>query len=251
MRILRNTAKRLLGWTLYPLLISGAIKRLKAHDAQSIEEWIDYVMRFKYGFARKGFHIQIKPIQFKSEILGFLKLLQNQRPRIVCEIGTASGGTLFLFSKLAAPDAKLISIDLPWGKFGLGYLPAQIPLFRSFARDQQQIVLLREDSHATETFDKVVVHLKGEMIDCLLLDGDHSYEGAKKDFQVYSKLVKKGGVIAFHDIVPGPPQLAGEVHRLWPEIKGNYEHKEFVEDWNQGGAGLGVVFWDGRGAIEI
>lgn len=244
MRMFRNVIKSLLGRALYPFLIPGAIERLKVLNARSMEEWIDCTLKFKYGFPIKGFYIQIRPIQVRSEIVGFLNLVQRHRPGVVCEIGTASGGTLFLFSKLAAADARLISIDLPWGKFGLGYLPAQIPLFRSFARDQQRIILLREDSHSPATLDKVMAHLNGEKIDCLFIDGDHSYEGAKKDFLMYSKLVKRGGIIAFHDIVPGPLELAGEVHRLWREIRDQYEHQEFVEDWNQGGAGVGVLYWN-------
>lgn len=36
-------------------------------------------------------------------------------------------------------------------------------------------------------------------IDFLHIDADHSYEGVKKDFELYSKLVKKTGIISIHD----------------------------------------------------
>jgi len=36
-------------------------------------------------------------------------------------------------------------------------------------------------------------------IDYLHIDADHSYEGVKKDFELYSKLVKKTGIISIHD----------------------------------------------------
>lgn len=36
-------------------------------------------------------------------------------------------------------------------------------------------------------------------IEFLWIDGDHSYEGAKADFDLYSPFVVEGGVIAFHD----------------------------------------------------
>jgi len=36
-------------------------------------------------------------------------------------------------------------------------------------------------------------------IDFLHIDADHSYEGVKKDFELYSKIVKKGGIISIHD----------------------------------------------------
>lgn len=36
-------------------------------------------------------------------------------------------------------------------------------------------------------------------IDFLHIDADHSYEGVKKDFELYSKIVKKEGIISIHD----------------------------------------------------
>jgi len=45
--------------------------------------------------------------------------------------------------------------------------------------------------------------------DFLFIDGDHTYEGVEGDFEMYSPLVRRGGIIAFHDIVPGPPENVG------------------------------------------
>ena len=36
-------------------------------------------------------------------------------------------------------------------------------------------------------------------IDLLFIDGDHSYEGVKKDFELYSKLLSPSGIISIHD----------------------------------------------------
>jgi hypothetical protein len=58
--------------------------------------------------------------------------------------------------------------------------------------------------------------LRDKKVDFLFIDADHSYEGIKKDFEMYSLLVRKGGIIAFHDIVPsGYPTL----HKFWNEVK--------------------------------
>jgi len=48
--------------------------------------------------------------------------------------------------------------------------------------------------------------LNGEPLDFLFIDGDHTYEGVKRDFEMYSPLVRNGGIIAFHDIVKHPPE---------------------------------------------
>ena len=47
--------------------------------------------------------------------------------------------------------------------------------------------------------------LGGAELDFLFIDGDHSYAGVKQDFEKYSGYVKRGGLIAFHDIRPQAP----------------------------------------------
>jgi predicted O-methyltransferase YrrM len=46
--------------------------------------------------------------------------------------------------------------------------------------------------------------LNEQNLDFLFIDGDHTYKGVKEDFEMYSPLVRKGGVIAFHDITKHP-----------------------------------------------
>jgi len=59
---------------------------------------------------------------------------------------------------------------------------------------------------------------------------------------VYSKLVEKGGMIAFHDICAGPLEVAGEVNKFWNEIKQSYAFKEIIHDRNEEGFGIGIVY---------
>jgi len=161
----------------------------------------------------------------KSLLIAVIVCTRN-RYEGVLEIGTACGGTLFLFSHVASEDATIISIDLPGGKFGGGYRKWREPLYRSFALLGQQIYLLREDSHKTETLEQVESILQGRKVDFLFIDGDHTYEGVKKDFEMYSPLVGQGGMIAFHDIVPGPVKNVGGVPEFWRKVKDNYESRE-------------------------
>lgn len=189
---------------------------------------------------KKYFNL-IRPVQQKDEILGLLKYLSEYDLNNILEIGTAKGGTLFLFSKIASEMSTLISVDLPNGKFGGSYPFWMIPLFKSFALPNQKIHLVRTDSHRTKTLIKVKDILGGNELDFLFIDGDHSYNGVSRDFEMYSPLVKKNGVIAFHDIVPGPEIYVGGVPKYWSEIKSKYEHHEFFDDWDQNGAGIGLI----------
>ncbi len=201
----------------------------------------NYSLRSLIDFATLSFEGMIKPQQKKSEILELLKILKKIKPKFILEIGTAEGGTLFLTTRIATKDAIIISVDLPGGKYGGGYKIWRIPLYKSFALPKQKVHLIRANSHNIDTFKKVKTILNGNKLDYLYIDGDHTYEGVKKDFEMYRGLVKDQGFIAFHDIVFHDEFLDVGVDKFWNEIKVNYTHKEFVENWKQGGLGIGVL----------
>lgn len=185
-----------------------------------------------------------RPAQIRWEIEKLLRLLESVRPKYILEIGTARGGTLFLWTRVAPDDALIISVDLPGGLFGGGYPWLKGFTYKLFARKKQRIILIRGDSHSSETLEKVKKIIRDAKLGFLFIDGDHRYGGVKKDFEMYSPLVRKGGIIAFHDIVPHPPETRCEVSRFWNEIKVRYKHLEIVKNWNQKWAGIGVLFID-------
>jgi cephalosporin hydroxylase len=225
-----------------PLLVRGAIRSLRnaAGRLNSVEEAVALAFDFRW------LRIKIAPLQVRSEITQLLKLLASRPPTTVLEIGTRKGGTFFLFSRVASPEAMLVSLDLPPTPTGLGYVPWQGRLFRSFARERQQIELVLADSRQEQTVEQVRRLLNGRSVDFLFIDGGHGYDCVKSDFNLYSPLVADDGVIAIHDIVPGPPDVVGGVPQFWQEAKQQHHVKEFVESWSQGACGIGVI--ENRGA---
>ena len=182
----------------------------------------------------------IKPLQVPSELLRFAKVVAALRPEKVMEIGTFQGGTLCILSRLSSPTADIISIDLAGGKFGGGYSEIRSLLYRSFCKYFQTMHLIRGDSHSEEILTKVKSITQS--LDILFIDGDHTYEGVKRDFFDYSPLVRLGGLVAFHDIVEHPKDSGCEVARFWNEIKQQYHHEEILEDPQQGWAGIGILY---------
>jgi predicted O-methyltransferase YrrM len=206
---------------------------------------LDTFIEFSYSWNALG--IQIKPVQIKEEIKELLVMLAKIKPKFILEIGTAYGGTLFLFSRVADTNAIIISIDLPYG-----YPKWKEKLYKLFGDFNKKIYLIKGDSHSEETLLKVKEILNNNQLDFLFIDGDHSYEGVKKDFEMYSPLVRKGGIIAFHDIIPDyytrygieGKVKAGEVYLFWEKLKKNYKYLELVKNYKQEGYGIGVIFND-------
>jgi predicted O-methyltransferase YrrM len=222
--------------TLRPLLLPLALRALQSETAKLIttESAVDLAFRFRH------LGIRFTPSQVREEITAFLNLLARRPPATVLEIGTDKGGTFFLLSRLAAPDALLLSLDLPASTPG-AYPRWRERLYRSFARERQWIELIRENSHDLRTLEKAKCLSGRRNLDLLFIDGDHSYSGVKKDFEMYSPLVAADGLIAFHDIVPGLEASVGGVPQFWREIKLAPRAVEFVKDWAQGGWGIGVL----------
>lgn len=178
--------------------------------------------------------------QIRSEIVRFLDFARRIQPKTVMEIGTAEGGTNFLLGA-TLPDVTLtVALDL--------YVQ-NTEFLRTFCRPGLNQVFLHGSSFAPKTINLVHNTLSGRPLDILFIDGDHSYAGAKADFDAYAPLVRPGGLIAFHDIVPDfrsrfgrdTGRWAGDVPRLWGELRPIFaETYEFVEDSGQDGLGIGV-----------
>src|ERR1700709_2573525 len=91
--------------------------------AEDFGEMIALMVDRPLGAGQPVFAMQRKP-----EVAAFLPRRSALRPQVVVEIGTASGGTLFLLSRAAAPNALLVSLDLPGGSFGGGSPARRKPL---------------------------------------------------------------------------------------------------------------------------
>ncbi|MEM5874528.1 MAG: class I SAM-dependent methyltransferase [Candidatus Aenigmatarchaeota archaeon] len=234
---MKNLIKKLLINFYRRLLLKKAIEKLRKYEPISIKNLVDFSFSFYVGINYKHIGICIKPTQIRDEIEELLKIITRIKLRNILEIGTADGGTLFLFSKIAGKNSKVISIDLP-----TGYPFWRTLLYKSFAQDNQKIYLIRADSHKKETLNEVKQILSEKKLDFLFIDGDHSYYGVKKDFEMYGQLVRRGGIIAFHDIVRGIRNDAGDVWKFWKKIKSNYKYKEIIKDYNQDGYGIGIVY---------
>ncbi len=194
------------------------------------------------SYRGQGWFRDLSAWQVKSEYCRMVEFVLQQCPRVVLEIGTGKGGTLLAWSRIASE--LVISVDLPGGIHGGGYPKAKEKLYRQFTIDRPGVetIMFRDDSHSLETCERVQGVLAGRTVDFLFIDGDHTYAGVSRDFEVWSRLVTLGGHIALHDILHHPELTDCEVDRFWAELKRKYpQHFEFVDDPRQGWGGIGIL----------
>ena len=189
-------------------------------------------------------------LQKPRELTGLLRMVRELQPKVVVEVGSAQGGTLYGWCRLAVPDALIVSIDLPGGDFGGGMDAAQQVRVGEYAQPGQTLRFLPFDSHSSATRYALTEILAGRKIDLLMIDGDHSYMGVRQDYQMYGELVRDGGLIAFHDVLSHPGFPSCQVDRLWHQIRTAASVTEFLDyedlaEWGQWG-GIGVIRKTGR-----
>ena len=200
-------------------------------ESHSIEELVDAVFHFGGRF--------LEPIQIRSEIIGALHEIRELRPKYIVEVGTAGGGSMLLWSRVADPEATIVTIDLPGGAFGGGSSFLRVPVFRKLPLSTQTLHIFRGDSHDPGTLEFTKERLCGNRADFLFIDADHTEHGVRSDYRMYAPLVRKGGIVGFHDIAITNAEYG--VRRLWAELKQQHRTKEFIGEPEAFGIGLMYV----------
>lgn len=214
--------------------LAGAAEVLRARRAPA-------AVADEIAFAMEAFGGALRPIQNRDELAELLQLLHRRRPKRLLEIGTAKGGTLYLLCRVAAPDATVISVDLPFGRNGGGFPRWREPIYRAFCGPEQRLHLIRGDSHSPATRQAVEAVLGGARLDFVMIDGDHSYEGVAADFALYRDLVAPDGLIALHDSAPNDYDPTIDVSRFWDELKARERTREIFRQAPGTGMGIGLV----------
>lgn len=187
-------------------------------------------------------------LQVPEEIVGFAELAAAHKPKSICEIGTYNGGTSLVLCAVSPSVQSFVGIDVK---------PFNGRVITALAPRHVNVAILQGSSRDPAIKRRVGDVLDGQPLDLLFIDGDHRYEGVRADLLEFGRLVRPGGLIAFHDIVAdggkrsGRPGrgCSGGVPRLWQEIHIHFRHWEFVRDWDQDGFGIGVIEHDPAVAI--
>jgi predicted O-methyltransferase YrrM len=163
-------------------------------------------------------------IQKPAELAGFLALVMDLDPLdLIVEVGSFDGGTLWAWQQVCP---QVVGVDLP--------PPGHEDTVRL---NSLGCPIVCGDSHVPSTVER----LKGLLdrpVDMLFIDGDHTYDGVSADYDMYSPLVRPGGLIGFHDICQHPSMEFVQVNRFWATLDGDLE--TFISEPPTWG-GIGVI----------
>jgi len=115
--------------------------------------------------------------------------------RFLAEIGVWHGVTTLVLRKAMAPTGTCFAIDpYPIGRLGVSF--PQIIAHREVLKSNNgTICWVRDTGHQAALNPSIA---KAEF-DFLFIDGDHSYDGLKRDWEAWRSRMRPGGIVALHD----------------------------------------------------
>jgi hypothetical protein len=161
-------------------------------------------------------------------------LVECLRPSVVVELGTYNGLSFFTFCQSMKEnniEGMCYAVDTWEGDTHTGgYDNSIVNDVRAHAREHYRgfTYLLQM------LFNEAVQHFDDESIDLLHIDGLHTYEAVKEDFETWYPKVSPGGIILFHDIEARMKDYG--VWKFWAELTEEHETFHFHH-----GFGLGVL----------
>jgi len=165
-------------------------------------------------------------------------LVANIKPKEIVELGTHNGTSLFSFCqavKNEALDTRITAVDTWKGDQHAGFYGDEI--FKEVNEIKESFYLNLNINLMRMTFDEAVDKFENKSINVLHIDGLHTYEAVRHDFETWIPKVKDDGIILLHDIKVGESNFG--VYKLWNELKERYSTIEFYQSF-----GLGVLFLD-------
>lgn len=153
--------------------------------------------------------LQDIPTSWTDHITFAQWIVNRKNPDIVVDLGVDYGYSTFCF---ALPQiGKIYGIDSFEGDAMAGYKNTY-----DYVREKRKELGLKNVIFVKGFFG-LIARKWDKPIDILHIDGYHTYQAVKNDYDTWSKFVKEDGVILFHDTIVQKPGY--EVDKFFAEIE--------------------------------
>jgi hypothetical protein len=162
-----------------------------------------------------------------------MALVEMLHPRTLVELGTQHGVSYCAFCQAAAElklPTRCYAVDTWLGDVHANYYRESVylDLQKYHQRYETFSTLLRM------TFDMALQHILDASVDLLHIDGLHTYDAVKTDYETWRPKLSDRAVVLFHDTMETQRDFG--VHRLWAELSPNFPSFNFEH-----GHGLGIL----------
>jgi hypothetical protein len=207
------------------------------HPLDEILEYSDIRTQLNLGYETEWIPQYIRDSAwFENTILAFW-LVKILKPKVFVELGTANGFSYMAFCQAAKKmriKIKCYAIDV-WRTIDCyrhqngEYIYNSILTYNNENYSYFSTIL-------RSTFDDASFSFRNNEIDLLHIDGIHTYEAVKHDYEIWKNKMSNQGIIIFHDINVKWDELNFGVWKFWDEIS-----QEFPSFSFRVGAGLGII----------
>lgn len=186
----------------------------------------------------------VKRSQKPLELYSLIKLIKKHNTKKYLEIGARHGCTFYDIMTNLQKGSLGVAVDLPGGQWGVSSSKESLEKVAKELRNQGYIIhVIFGDSTKKSTINQIKEI--AETFDTVFIDGDHRYEGVKKDYENYKDFAK--ALISFHDIDGHNvswrknKSMKVEVPKLWNELKEIYPNtEEFIDNEYRKDAPMGI-----------
>ena len=161
-------------------------------------------------------------------------IMSVSRPRVFVELGSHHGVSYAGFCEAAArarTGSRCYAVDTWEGDKHAGHFDEAVYYELKEFHDRRYAAF---SELLKCKFDDALPHFADGSIDLLHIDGLHTYEAVKHDFESWRPKLSDRGVVLIHDTNVLDSDFG--VHRLFAELSEHYPHFEFLH-----GSGLGVL----------
>jgi O-antigen biosynthesis protein len=178
--------------------------------------------------------LRIAPTTWAGHIPFAFFLVDILRPRTIVELGAQYGVSYCAFCQVVHSlklDTRCFAIDTWRGDGQAGYYAEDV---LADLKKHHDLLYSGFSQLIQSTFDNALDRFPIGTIDLLHIDGYHTYEAVKNDFDRWLPRMSEQGVILFHDVAVKRDGFG--VWRFWSEICSQYPGFEFSH-----GYGLGIL----------
>lgn len=152
-------------------------------------------------------------------------IVEKTRPHVIVELGVHGGNSFFAFAdavKALELDCLCFGVDTFQGDKHAGFYGDEIykEVLKFCTENYPGNIMLVKG-----TFDNAVEAFENSTIDILHIDGCHTYEDTRHNFETWLPKLKPDGFVLFHDTMITRDDFG--VWKLWNELGENIENDIF------------------------